>query len=77
MRRLWLVIMMILLSPALSFGQAGLESPQNGGQESGLGDVHGWKCSAAGPLTFTIDNGPPGVLIYGNSRGDTGCHLRR
>jgi hypothetical protein len=60
-----------LAYPVVALAQSNLEVPSNGSQESGLGDVHGWKCNAVGQLTYTIDNGPPAILIYGNSRGDT------
>src|SRR5712692_6536550 len=63
-----LIVSIGCLLPALAWSQSSLESPI--GFVSGLGDVHGWICSA-GNLTFTIDNGPPGALIYGASRGDT------
>jgi hypothetical protein len=49
-----------------------LDNPPNGGQISGISIISGWKCPA-GTLTFTIDNGPPGSLVYGSSRGDTPC----
>lgn len=60
----------LLILPLHAWGQASLESPAAGSFVSGLGDIHGWKCTA-GNLTFTIDNGPPGLLIYGASRADT------
>jgi len=56
--------------PALLHAQSSLEVPQAGAFQSGLGYISGWKCSG-GNLTFTIDNGPPGSLAYGISRGDT------
>ena len=58
------------LWPMTVFAQQwNLESPI--GFVSGLGDIHGWKCDVVGNLTFTINDGPPGQLIYGASRGDT------
>jgi hypothetical protein len=50
-----------------------LENPPQGGTVSGISLISGWKCTT-GTLTFTIDNGPPGTLVYGSSRGDTPCN---
>src|SRR4029453_5100857 len=50
-----------------------LENPPQGSAVSGISVISGWKCTA-GTLTFTIDNGPPGSLVYGSSRGDTPCN---
>ncbi len=63
------ILLTLILAPP-SYGQSSLETPGPGSFQSGLGYVVGWKCTA-GNLTFTIDNGPPGLLIYGASRGDT------
>jgi hypothetical protein len=58
-----------LLMPAHAWAQA-LENPPDGSKVSGISIISGWKCTA-GTLTFTIDNGPPGTLVYGVSRADT------
>jgi Matrixin len=58
--------------PSLTPATGVLENPPQGGFVSGISTISGWKCTA-GTLTFTTDNGPPGVLSYGSSRGDTPC----
>jgi Matrixin len=58
--------------PSLPPATGVLENPPQGGFVSGISIISGWKCTA-GTLTFTTDNGPPGVLSYGSSRGDTPC----
>jgi hypothetical protein len=58
--------------PSLTPATGVLENPPEGGFVSGINLISGWKCTA-GTLTFTIDDGPPGALVYGSSRGDTPC----
>jgi len=65
---LLVVSLLLLCWPTLA--RAGLDSPFNGANLSGVGDIHGWICEA-GNLTYSIDNGPPGALVYGVGRGDT------
>jgi hypothetical protein len=60
-----------LLLPQRAGAQAKLENPANGSFQSGLGDVHGWKCVKVGNLTYTIDNSAPLPLAYGLPRNDT------
>jgi hypothetical protein len=69
-RVLSVVFCACLLLPASLFGQFNLEAPQNGGKESGLGDVHGWKCTGSN-FTYTINNSAHIPLAYGISRNDT------
>lgn len=74
MRRSLCTILFSLCSlslPSLLWAQsANLERPVNGGIESGLGDVHGWKCTGTN-LTYTIDNSAHIQLAYGLPRNDT------
>src|SRR5262245_16548857 len=58
--------------PSLTPTTGVLENPPPGGFVSGISIISGWKCTA-GTLTFTIDNGPLGNLVYGSSRSDTPC----
>jgi hypothetical protein len=58
--------------PSLTPSPGALENPPQGSFVSGISIISGWKCTA-GILTFTIDNGSPGALVYGSSRGDTPC----
>lgn len=58
--------------PSLTSPTGVLENPPPGSFVSGISIISGWKCTA-GTLTFTIDNGPLGTLVYGSSRGDTPC----
>ncbi len=58
--------------PSLTLPTGVLENPPQGGFVSGISIISGWECTA-GILTFTIDNGPPGTLVYGSPRGDTPC----
>lgn len=69
-RILSVVFCACLVLPAPLFGQFTLEAPQNGGKESGLGDVHGWKCSGSN-FTYTINNSAHIALAYGILRNDT------
>src|SRR2546427_1599495 len=59
-----------LFLPAIAWSQSALDNPPDGGKVSGISIISGWKCTA-GALTFTIDNGSPGSLVYGSARGDT------
>jgi hypothetical protein len=61
-----------IIYPSLTPSPGVLENPPQGGFVSGISVISGWKCTA-GTLTFTIDNGPPGTLVYGSSRTDTSC----
>lgn len=65
-----LLITSALCSPPLLWAQSNLERPVNGGSESGLGDVHGWKCTGIN-LTYTIDTSAHFPLAYGIARNDT------
>src|SRR5262245_58389611 len=71
--RVTLVFIALVLGfvlPCTVWAQSSLDTPAPGSFLSGLGFIAGWKCTA-GTLTFTVDNGPPGALVYGSSRGDT------
>jgi hypothetical protein len=59
-----------LFVPSALWAQSALDNPPNGSVVSGISIISGWKCTA-GVITFTIDNGPPGRLVHGVSRGDT------
>jgi len=68
----WAVIVgaLIFLMPCVVHAQGQLEVPSGGSFVSGLGYISGWKCTA-GTLTFTIDGGSLGHLVYGGERSDT------
>lgn len=60
-----------LCYPSLLHAQTfNLEVPKHGGQESGLGDVHGWICFGTN-LTYTLNNSAHIALAYGLPRNDT------
>ncbi|MEI2771270.1 MAG: hypothetical protein V9G98_11225 [Candidatus Competibacter sp.] len=50
--------------------QAGLESPQQGSFESGIGLIRGWVCQA-NTVQIRVDNLAPIQVAYGSSRPDT------
>lgn len=70
-RALAAAVLCLLALPSFLWAQTfNLEAPINGGKESGLGDVHGWKCTGTN-LTYTINNSAHIALAYGILRNDT------
>ncbi len=60
----------VLSVPALTYART-LDVPRNGDKLSGIGIIHGWKCTAEGEITVSFNNGPPIPTTYGFPRGDT------
>ena len=56
--------------PALTYART-LDVPRNGDKLSGIGIIHGWKCTAEGEITVSFNNGPSIPTTYGFPRGDT------
>ena len=61
---------LILLTPALA-SAAVLDVPSTGDTLSGIGILHGWKCTAEGEITVAFNGGTPIPATYGSPRGDT------
>ena len=61
---------LVLLTPALA-AAAALDVPSPGDNLSGLGIIHGWKCTAEGNITVAFNGGTPIPASYGSPRGDT------
>jgi hypothetical protein len=66
-RNVW-NLLAILLIPGLAF--AGIENPQPGSTQSGIGLISGWTCAPA-TITYSIDSGPTAGIPFGGSRADT------
>ena len=67
---LHLFVSVVLLAPALTHA-ASLDVPSNGDRLSGIGILHGWKCTAEGEITVAFNDGTPIPATYGSPRGDT------
>lgn len=67
---LHLSLFLLLLTPALSFGQHALENPQHHSNQSGIGTISGWICNGINPA-IRFDGGMPVPVSYGTTRGDT------
>lgn len=50
---------------------ASLDVPSNGDRLSGIGIIHGWKCTQEGEITIAFNDGAPIPAPYGSPRGDT------
>ena len=50
---------------------ASLDVPSNGDRLSGIGSIHGWKCTPDGEITVAFNDGEPIPATYGSPRGDT------
>jgi CubicO group peptidase (beta-lactamase class C family) len=61
---------LFLLTPTLA-SAATLDVPSPGDNMSGLGVIHGWKCTAEGKITVAFNGGTPISATYGSPRGDT------
>jgi hypothetical protein len=68
LKQLGLVV--VLLSPTWVFAQAVLENPVPGSNQSGIGIVSGWKCSA-GTITVRLNGALTLQAAYGGDRADT------
>ena len=65
-----LSLVFLLLIPALA-SAASLDVPSNGDTLSGIGIIHGWKCTAEGEITVAFNGGTPIPATYGSPRSDT------
>ncbi|MGH7965894.1 MAG: hypothetical protein ACRERD_29430, partial [Candidatus Binatia bacterium] len=70
MRMLVGAIVCAVLMPTLAWGQATLENPPNGSQQSGISVISGWKCTG-GTITLVFDGTQTFQAAYGNPRNDT------
>ena len=64
----WMALSLLLLASS-SASAATLDVPRNDDRLSGIGVIHGWKCTA-GQLTVRFNGGPPLPLLYGAQRLD-------
>ena len=60
----------LVLAPLLTHA-ASLDVPSNGDSLSGIGSIHGWKCTQDGEITVAFNDGEPIPTTYGSLRGDT------
>lgn len=62
---------LVLLVPSLAYAQSSLDVPSEGDKLSGIGAIHGWKCTAEGEITIGFNAGDPIPATYGYPREDT------
>ena len=55
---------------------ASLDVPSNGDRLSGIGIIHGWKCTQEGEITIAFNDGAPIPASSGAPRGDTRAACR-
>ena len=64
-----------ILAPSLVHAQSSLDVPSDGDKLSGIGVIHGWKCTKEGEITIVFDDGDPAEdsipTTYGFPRDDT------
>lgn len=61
---------LLVLASSLTHA-ASLDVPSTGDRLSGIGIIHGWKCTQDGEITITFNDGDPIPATYGSPRGDT------
>ncbi len=61
---------LLVLAPSLTHA-ASLDVPSNGDRLSGIGIIHGWKCTKEGEITIAFNDGEPISATYGSPRGET------
>ena len=66
---------LVLLAPSLAYARSSLDVPSDGDTLSGIGVIHGWKCTAEGEITIVFNEGDPEAdaipTAYGFPRDDT------